>query len=397
MNSGVNRRDFIKAVGVSTAAMAFPGMLHGDNKKPMNIVLIMADDVSQDMYGCYGNTEVKTPHIDRMAKEGVMFRTAWATPMCSPTRAMLMTGRYANRTKFYHNALRLVNPSERADLVGNNLTFGKLLHDAGYATAVAGKWHVTGDSAYSDAGGFDEHSLWIGKRELEALPGKPSFDGLWENEDTTSRYWHPCIAQNHRLVKTESEDFGTKVHTDYLCDFIERKKDVPFFAYFPMAAPHGTREGHTTTPLRGESGVFDKVRGQEQRDRFKALNEYIDVSVGRIVTQIERLGLLENTMIIFTSDNGTAVTAKTRAVERGARVPFVVYGGGTRARGVTEELTDLTDVLPTLLEVAGVSLPDGYEIDGRSLGPFLRGETDTHREWIYSYIGTSQMRYVTDA
>jgi arylsulfatase A-like enzyme len=326
-----------------------------------------------------------------MAREGVMFKTAWATPMCSPTRAMIMTGRYGNRTGFYHNALRLVNSGERANLVKNNLTFGKLLQDAGYATAIAGKWHVTGDAPHSESGGFDEHSLWIGKNELEALPDKPAFDGLWENEDTTSRYWHPCIMQNHELVDTSPDDFATKIHTDFLCDFIERKKDEPFLAYFPMAAPHGTRQGHTTTPLRGEVGEFKKVRGKEQEERFKALNEYIDVCVGQIVETVERLGLHDRTMIIFTSDNGTAVTAKTRAVERGARVPFVVYGGGIKKRGETQELMDLSDVLPTMLDYAGVRLPSGYEIDGQSLMPFLQGETDSHREWIYSYIATSQM------
>jgi hypothetical protein len=134
-----------------------------------------------------------------------------------------------------------------------------------------------------------------------------------------------------------------------------------------------------------------KADGEETQARFAALNEYIDVCVGRILDQVQQLGLSDNTIIIFTSDNGTAVTAKTRAVERGARAPFIVHGAGIQRRGETMELTDLTDVVPTLLEFAGVKLPDGYEIDGKSLAPFLRGETDTHREWIYSYIATSQL------
>lgn len=384
----MQRRGFLKTLGLGTAAAIAPRAIDAAKKQRMNFIVIMADDVSQDMFGCYGNETIRTPNIDRMAREGVMFRTAWATPMCSPTRAMIMTGRHAHRTHFYHNALRLTND---ANLVRDHLTFGKLLKQAGYATAIAGKWHVTGEQPYTDNGGFDEYSLWVGQKELETLPGKPKFTGLWENDDTPSRYWHPCIVQNHKLVDTGPNDFGPTIHTDFLCDFIRRNKSRPLFAYFPMAAPHGTRQGHTTTPLRGKAGEMARTSREENDARFAALNEYVDVCIGRILEVVEESGLADNTLIMFTSDNGTAVTAKTRAVERGARVPFVVWGGGIERRGETMELTDLTDVLPTLLDFAGVRLPAGYEIDGQSLAPFLRGETDTHRDWIYSYIATSQM------
>jgi len=375
---------------MGAAAMAAPSLCAAPSQK-MNIVLIMADDVSPDLYSCYGSTIAKTPNIDRMAREGVKFVTAWATAMCSPTRAMVMTGRYAHRTGFYHNALKLPPSGGEADLVRGNLTFGKLLKQAGYATTIAGKWHVTGDSPHSKAGGFDEYSLWEGPKELAALDGNPKFTGLWENDDTPSRYWNPCIVQNHKLLATRPDDYGPTIHTDFLCDFIRRNRARPFLAYFPMAAPHGTRQGYPTTPLRGKVGEMAKAKGSETMARFAALNEYIDVCVGRLMKTLEDLGLAERTLVIYTSDNGSAVTAKTRAVERGARVPFVVWGGGTKRRGDTMELTDLTDVLPTLLDCAGVVLPEGYAVDGKSLWPFLRGETDAHREWIYSYIATSQL------
>lgn len=387
----LSRRDFLKAIGLGVATVSTPRQLRAETDKRTNFILIVADDVSPDMYGCYGNRNVRTPNIDRMAGEGVMFKTAWATPMCSPTRAMIMTGRYSHRTGFYHNALKIPPSGGQPNLVAQHLTFGKLLKQAGYATAIAGKWHVTGDAPYTKNGGFDDYSLWVGRKELENLPGKPEFTGLWENDDTPSRYWHPCIVQNHKLLETKPTDFGPAIHTDFLCDFIERNRTKPFLAYFPMTAPHGTRKGHTTTPLRGKPGDFKKTDRAETQARFAALNEYGDVCVGRILKKVGDLRLLDNTLIIFTSDNGTAVTAKTRAVERGARVPFVVFGAGIKRRGVTMELTDLTDVLPTLLDFAGVNLPARYETDGKSLAPFLRGETNTHREWIYSYIATSQM------
>ena len=390
----ITRRGFLKAVGLTATAVAAPRGALATGGKRRNFVLIMADDVSPDWYGCYKEhvrfpNAVRTPHIDRMAREGVLFVTAWATPMCSPTRAMIMTGRYANRTGFYHNALKL---TERPDLVRDNLTFGKLLKQAGYATAIAGKWHVTGDEPQSQHGGFEEYSLWSGPKELAGTPGSPKHTGAWEDDSTPSRYWHPCIIRNGQYLPTKPEDFGPEIHTDFLCDFIRRKRLGPFLAYFAMSAPHGTREGSTTTPLYGRRGEMGRAEEAKERTaRFRALNEYIDVCVGRILGTLEKEGLLDDTVVMFTSDNGTAVTAKTRAVERGASVPFVVFGGGVKRRGATTELTDLTDVLPTMLDFAQVKLPEGYEIDGRSLAPFLEGRTDTHREWIHSYIGTSQM------
>ncbi len=219
--------------------------------------------------------------------------------------------------------------------------------------------------------------------------------GAWEDtktNTTTSRYWHPGIIQNHKLVETKPTDFGPDIYTNFLCDFMERKKDRPFLAYFPMVSPHGTREGITTTPLRGAVGEMGKAGTKAESDaRFRALNEYIDVLVGRLWTKVEQLGLQDRTILIYTSDNGTAVTAKTRAVERGCRVPFIAYGAQIKQRGSTLALTDLTDILPTLVDLAGASLPTGYAIDGQSLKPFLTGQTDTHREWIFSNIATSRL------
>jgi len=176
------------------------------------------------------------------------------------------------------------------------------------------------------------------------------------------------------------------------CDF--RKEELTYYpplAYYPMVSPHGSREGHTTTPLRGKVGEMAKASPEETWARFEALNEYIDVLVGRIRRKVDDLGLAKQTIIFYCSDNGTAVTAKSRGVERGCRIPMVVGGAGIKKRGPTDEITDLSDILPTLLDFAGVEIPGGYEVDGRSLKPFLTGQTDKHREWIYSVIGTTQL------
>ena len=409
MMKHLTRREFLVEAGVGAALLACGPLLaarrktRGDDRP--NIILIMSDDVSPDLYGCYGNKEVRTPNLDRMAREGVMFRTCWAMAMCAPTRAMIMTGQYGARTGYYHNSIHIPQADGTDKLFSHHHSFGKLLKQAGYATAIAGKWHCSANRPESAEVGFEEYCLWEGASSINKLPGNPKFAGAWEdktNNSTTSRYWHPGIICNHRLVKTNPDDFAPDVFTNFLCDFMERKKDGPFLAYYPMVSPHGTREGITTTPLKGKVGEMGKAVARGEGDaRFEALNEYIDVLVGRLWKKVESLGLADKTIIIYTSDNGTAVTAKTRAVERGCRAPFIAYGGPVKRRGATDELTDLTDILPTLVDFAGARIPSGYEIDGKSLKPFLTGKSRTHREWIYSNISLSSLvrtkRYLLEA
>jgi len=358
-----------------------------------NVVLIMADDVSPDMFGCYGSADAKTPNLDRMAREGVMFETAWASALCCPARAQIMTGRYASRTGFWSNGLSIPQADGSKDLFKHHHSFGKLMQEAGYATAVAGKWHIGGAEHPSETCvGFDEYCLWEGENAMAALPGSPKHNGAWEDDATTSRYWHPGIIRNHEVVATNPNDFGPTVFTGFLCDFMERsvKSGKPFLAYYPMVAPHGARGGVTTCPIYGEAGDMVGSRDDNHK-RFRALNDYIDILVGRLEQKARDLGVLENTIFIFCSDNGTAVTAKSRGVERGCRVPFIVFGPGIKKRGPTGEICDLADVLPTLVDLAGAQLPDGYEVDGKSLRPFLAGQADTHRETIFACIGGTRL------
>lgn len=392
LENNTSRRNFLKTTVASAAVAQAPSLARAANRRP-NIVLIMADDVSPDYYSCYGSTVTNTPNIDAIADAGVMFRTCWASALCSPARACITTGRYAHRTGFYSNGLSRPQTDGSNDLLRHHHSFAWFLKQAGYATAIAGKWHLGSGAPYGKVGGFDEYCLWEGLREIEHLPGSPTFTGQFEDDtkQTTSRYWHPAVVQNDKLLDTKENDFGPDIYTDFICDFMERNRDKPFLAYYPMAAPHGSRKGHTTTPLRGKPGDMSKASAKEEEQKFAALNEYIDVLVGRIHNKVKDLGLADNTIIMFCSDNGTAVTAKSRGVERGCRVPFVVAGAGIKRRGVTDEITDFADFLPTLAELAGVKIPADYEVDGTSLTGFLRGETDRHRDWILSYIGGTRL------
>lgn len=358
-----------------------------------NIVLIMLDDVSPDLFACYGLPgAAETPNIDRLATEGVMFKTCYASSMCAPARAMIMTGRYGSHNGVYYNSMWTNNSTD--SLFINNYSMARLIREAGYATAIAGKWHCGSKAPCEPEVGFDEYCLWEGLNEIARLPGSPEYTGGYENETTTSRYWHPAIIRNHELVETSPDDFGPDIFCDFICDFMERKvkENKPFFAYWPSVAPHGTRQGQTTTPLRGEPGEMGKAPDQEESaERFRALNHYMDILVGKVIDKIEELGIEENTIVLFTSDNGTAVTGKTRAVERGPHVPCVYWGNMVKKRGATDELTDFTDIAPTLLELAGVDWPEPEAFDGQSLVPFLTGKTDSHRDWIYGFIATSQI------
>lgn len=365
-----------------------------------NIILIMADDVSPDIFGAYGQANAaKTPNIDRLAKQGVMFKTAYATAMCGPSRAQIMTGRYANTTGAYHNMVWLNNSHKR--LYKDNLAFARILKQAGYATAIAGKWHAGKQMPYEDEIGFDEYSLWEMDHYINALPGGVKFTGLHEDKKTTSRYWHPAYVENGKLLTTQEDDFGPDIEANFLMDFIERKSKTkqPFLAYWPTVAPHGSRQGFPSTPHSGKVGFLGERKDKAAEwQRFLALNEYLDYLVGKVVNKVASLGISDNTIIIFSSDNGTAGKAKTRGVEKGVQVAHIVAGAGIKQRGASDELTDFADILPTLVDFANAKryLPDNYHFDGQSLKPYLTGATQSHRPWIYGYISGSQILRTKD-
>ena len=376
--------------------------LKADSKKLSsrpNFLIIMVDDISPSEFGCYGNTDYPTPNIDALAEGGVFFNMAWATPMCSPTRALLTTGRYPSRTGVWHNDLRI--PSEvlddkigsynRWDFAKGHYTFARLLRENGYRTAIVGKQMSLGDHyPGSETIGFDEHFLHI--NEHAKLPKDQPYDGLFEGKwkfpgsmPVPSRFWHPAVTHNGKLVETDADDFAPDLYTDYLIDFIERYQDQPFLAYFPMNLVHDIAGGGLPTISR-------QGPGSNKGGSLEDLNIYVDMLVGRIVDQLDRLNLRDNTIVIFASDNGTSGASKMHATEEGPRVPFIVNGPGLiKKRGATDALMEFADVFPTLIDYSNTELPKGYEIDGVSMKPFLDGSVDAYRDSIVSYIATARM------
>lgn len=373
------------------------GSTYKDRSK--NVILILVDDTGARDYGCYGNKEHKTPNIDALAANGMLFKTCFGAPICSPARAEIMTGRYAHRTKWYHNAMRYFGSEPMGHLGNNHVLFSDAVKRYGYATAMVGKWQL--DGSYPSLAfdfGFDEYCLhheWI-----HTLPEEFEYDGPVADETymfpgQVPGFWHPCIMQNAHLRETGPDDFGPDIYCDYLLDFIERKKDKRFLGYFAMHLAHmesdyaGDGEYcYVPVPELDENG---KKTGKKTPKGFKYNVEYVDYLVGRIVKKLEELDLAKDTVIMFCGDNGSA--GKATATELGVRVPMIASCPGTVKKGViSEELVDFSDVLPTIVEFADAKLPPGYEVDGTSFAPLLKGAKNAPtRYWIAAYYGPQRI------
>lgn len=379
MDSDINRREFIKAVSLGAAVLTAPGCAsHSEGlaakttmDKP-NIILIMADDLGYECLGCYGSTSYRTPFLDQLAGAGIRFEHCYSQPLCTPSRVKIMTGQYNFR-----------NYTEFGVLDPNQKTFGHLLQSAGYTTCVVGKWQlygsvnqrpqVRGTGSYPDRVGFDEFCLW-------------------QIEQRGSRYKDPVIAQNGRLREGLKGRYGPDVFCDYILDFMERHKTKPFFVYYPMALVHSP---FVPTP---DSKDWTKDPHKNNKNYFAGMVAYMDKIVGRIVAQLDALGLRQNTLILFTGDNGTSKGISSKMPDRiipggkgdttdaGTHVSLVANWKGTIPAGrVCSDLVDFSDFVPTLAEVAGAEIPRDMIIDGRSFLPQLHGEPGSPRDWIFCH------------
>ena len=369
--------------------------VQSENISPIkpNIILVLLDDVSAKEFSCYGRQGIKTPNLDRMARDGVIFRTAWSTPLCGPSRALLHTGRYGGRTRYLDNDIFPKQPFWK-----QNLVLGKVLQSAGYATGMFGKSHFS-NKPHADLG-FDEYCIarfwpgYDGPPQAAAAKGTASMYAVqW--------YWHPGLVANGKGVPTGKDDFGPDLEVEHIRNFISRRKSQPFFVYYPINLPHmmvestnaptgpGARWSYTDVPERDARG---NKTGKRIKGSLKADLEYVDSLIGQIWTQVVAEGLERKTILMVTSDNGTAGYGKGKLTSEVAlRVPFIVYGPGqVKATGSSDVLVDFSDILPTLAELAGAQFPQNYALDGKSFAPLLQGKPFVGREWIHSYLGTAR-------
>ncbi len=349
-----------------------------------NVILIMADDVSWECFGCYGAEDYKTPNIDRLAAEGLRFQHCYSTPICTPSRVKIMTGKYGFRNYTHFGYL---NPDQR--------TFGHMMQDAGYQTAIAGKWQLNGlyntlpgsdDPTRPQKAGFHESMLW------QVTRGK--------GNDGGERFWNPPLEHSGKFITKQHNagKYGPDLMTDFVCDFIDRNQNKPFFVYYPMVLVHNP---FVPTPdTVGDQPINEKLNRapksyQDKKDNFVAMVAYMDKLVGRITDKVDSLGLGDDTIIMFTADNGTNTSirsswngreikgGKAGMKDNGTHVPFVARWKGHTPRGkVLPDLIDFTDFYATLSDAAGRESTPQDPIDGRSFFPQLNDQPGNLRQWV---------------
>jgi arylsulfatase A len=363
-----SRRDFLKVVGLGTAGLALASqrsLFAAEQPKP-NIIFILSDDVGLGNLSCCGGDKFKTPNLDALAQGGTRFEYSYATPLCGPSRCLMLTGRYPFRTGLINNHSHdAISPSRE-------VMMPTVLKKAGYVTAQAGKWGqmCLGPGEW----GFDEYLVFRG----------------------SGSYWRD--QNDHYTLNGQRKDLpeGTYLPDlmhEFVVDFITRHKDQPFYVYYSMSHMHGPI---VRTPDSKGGG----------KDHYADNNNYMDKLVGKLVAELDKLALREKTLIVFTGDNGTAGMAekatvngkplsghKNTMLEGGSRVPLIVnWPGTTPASKVNQDLTDFSDFFPTFAELAGAKLPEGVTLDGRSFLPQIRGQAGTPREWVY--VELDGKRYV---
>ena len=375
---------------IAVSLLAFMTIVSVADDRP-NVVILLCDDIGAHEIGVYGHPKHQTPRLDQLANTGIYFETGYSTPICHSTRFELMTGQYGHHNGVYQFPGRVGGPpksSQGADDISSHLTIGKIFQEAGYATAQCGKWQLSGEHpTLITETGFDEYCMWAYTHNLP--PGIAQHDGLHENKQgtKTARYWHPSIVKNGKKLSTTVDDYGPDIFADFAIDFARRKKDQPFLIYYPMALVHSP---YWPTP---DDNPDDKHKAKHSGRNWRSNIEYTDKIVGRLIDALDEIGERENTLFVFVGDNGTGGNGKASTTEMGCRVPFIINGPNlVKPVGVCRELVDVSDILPTCCEVAGIKLPDiesksGHPIDGISFAPYLNGTMTPLREWIYGYLG----------
>ncbi len=341
------------------------------NSKPPNVILIMADDMGAECLSLYGGISYGTPNLEQMAEEGMVVDHCIAQPLCTPSRVKLMTGLY-NSTSYEHFGY--------LDTSWYNM--GTLMKEAGYRTCISGKWQLNGlsyknlvpdwnDSTRPHQMGFDEYCLWQ----------------LTHSRSEGERYAHPLIERNGMILETDQDDYGPDIFCDFIIDFMGQHKDDPFFVYYPMVLVHNP---FVPTP-DSEDWRDQSARYRSDTAYFAHMVTYTDKIIGQIRDKLEELGLKENTILIFTADNGTNVNiyshtksrwvrgAKGNTISDGVHVPLVInWPEKIKKAARFEGLIEFSDFFATLADLVDKDVTT----DGHSFLPLLKGKSFKERETV---------------
>lgn len=364
----------------------------------------MSDDLGYEAIGCNGGTSYETPVLDSLAETGARFKSAHVQPLCTPTRVQLMTGKYNFRN---YIGFGLMKPDE--------VTFGHIFSEAGYKTCISGKWQLysynppdempelrSKGQKIEDAG-FDEYCVWHAHH----------------TEEKGSRYKDPVIYENGKYLEDTEGNYGEDIFADYIMDFMKKNKDDEFFVYFPMALTHGPFEPTPDSPefddfepinnktigyrtWEGEvspNDEFPDLKDERDPRYYKDMVEYHDQIIGRLISKLNELGIRDNTLVIYVGDNGSPIEicsimhnhdevcgGKGLTKDTGTHVPLICSWPNTIPPHVVDDLVDSSDFLPTILDVAGVSPPEDYFMDGKSFYPQLKGEKGNPRDWMFFHF-----------
>ena len=365
-----------------------------------NFIVIFTDDQGYGDLSCFGSKTIKTPNIDRIAKEGRKFTNFMvASPVCTPSRAALLTGCYPKRVGMHQHVLF---PSSKKGLNPNEYTMADHFKSLGYATACFGKWHLGHHKpVLPTSNGFDTYygipySNDMNHPDNKGKPksGPSGMDILWEDPESTITKWNTPLFENEKIVELPVDQRTiTRRCTQKSIDFIKSNKDKPFFLYIPHSMPH--------IPLY----VPDEIRDPDPQNAYINTIEHIDSEVGRLLDTLDKLNLSSKTYVIYTTDNGPWLSfkhhggsagplreGKGTTFEGGQRVPCVMRGPGIPVGSTCSALMSTIDLLPTFASIVGKSLPNGKKIDGLNSEALLTGKSSSIRNEFLYYTSRGEIQ-----
>ncbi len=379
----------LKTLSVVSAAllsnMGYTQAAGNANSKP-NFVVIFCDDLGYGDIGCYGNPTILTPNIDRMACEGLKMNQFYVgVAISTPSRSSLLTGRLPVRNGMYGDKAGVLFPNSKAGLGQDEVTIAKVLKENGYATGCVGKWHLGAFSPYLPTDhGFDTYFGIPYSNDMSPVQNKGRHAAKFPPT--------PLILDGKQIESEPDQGELTRRYTEKATDFIKQHKDEPFFLYFAHTFPH--------IPLYTNA----RFEGTSKRGLYGDVVQEIDWSVGEVLKALQQNGLEENTLVIFTSDNGPWLTelenggsagplkdGKGTWWEGGFRVPAIFRMPGKITPAINDDIMASMDLFPTFLTMAGIPLPKDITLDGVNQLPMLMEEKSSARDEIFYWWGSELM------
>jgi arylsulfatase A-like enzyme len=358
-----------------------------------NFVVILCDDLGYGDLGSFGHPSIRTPNLDRLASEGQKWTNFYsAAPVCTPSRAGLLTGRLPVRSGMASNTNGVLFPDSQGGLPANEITIAELLKSRGYATAAIGKWHLGHLSRYLPANhGFDSYFGVPYSNDMDwTMPSANREERYAKTRSPKIDYWNVPLMRDDKIIERPADQNTlTQRYTGEAVKFIQANRNKPFFLYLAHTMPHVPLFRSKEFERKSLAGLYGDVV------------EELDWSVGRVIDTLRQLKLTRNTLVVFTSDNGPwhifgeqggsaglLRGAKGGTFEGGMRVPTIFWSPGMIKTGTVNNMGSILDLLPTLCKLAGVEIPRDRPIDGHDLLPLIRGTGGGPRKEMFYYRGT---------